>query len=834
MSYFNHVLISEGGTEWLSEAQLAVNSWNLIEIAFGNPLEIRVNSISEARQSTGQLILKATELSRNIELGSLEYRGLMKMPIVIQGISFKPSMQFPPYIDKHALQPIRSLEELSLWKPEFDQHNKIRTKYISKPREGKEVLACHDMCHNYKEDNKTHKKAFCYRYLHFDRTHYFCYFSHSRVTIPPPGWSEVCHMHSCKSLGTFITEWEEGVLENDRLLERPEFYADKLIDLMLYYGFEGWLLNFEADVKNPQLLMQWVSYLTARAKERAGPNATIVWYDSVTHSGNVRWQSCLNHENSEFFMRSDLFFTDYHWREGMPLQSASLAGDRNWDVLTGVDVYGRGTFGGGQYNTRAAIEAMAPTSVAIFAPGWTYENKSNYNRDQFWEAEKLMWSSTLVPLIDTYGVILPDRPKSAPEQALQNWTVEIFNGNWVIPQDKAEAIQLTTKDPGPEGFSLVTGHMFTRRSTKVDISKLQNIDKIIGETCLKGTWPKFEDDYILTLEILDGTGQVLRSATTGQRKATESWETVRLEIPASGGKFVRWCEAGKDTEFWAGFYGVRFGSTNVFAQFNSKTLHQQLPLSKVSRPIQTWFNEGQGSKLMSQGVCIYSNGYNSLRDADVLPNFELLLDGGLNNVEVFHGCSSLRLKDYTGLLFATDFEVSEKYLKFIYKGTGTLDIVLISQSGEPIFPKDVNASIENSWTVIIWTFADSFLLDSILVEAVGTVFLGGLHFIPVSKPNVAIENLSISLSWSKLSLTTDDNLTCVDLTWNTLGSLEEIRHFDIYLDSSWVGRAYGNRWHHKGLKVREQLSFQVVAESWWGSRLTGEAMQGHSSGIGIR
>lgn len=42
----------------------------------------------------------------------------------------------------------------------------------------------------------------------------------------------------------------------------------------------------------------------------------------------------------------------------------------------GVDVFGRGTFGGGGWNTNVGVAHAqeAGLSVALFAPGWYYEH----------------------------------------------------------------------------------------------------------------------------------------------------------------------------------------------------------------------------------------------------------------------------------------------------------------------------------------------------------------------------------------------------------------------------------------------------------------------------
>ena len=41
-----------------------------------------------------------------------------------------------------------------------------------------------------------------------------------------------------------------------------------------------------------------------------------------------------------------------------PSLSAAVAGDRKYDVYMGIDVFGRGTFGGGQWNVRALTASI--------------------------------------------------------------------------------------------------------------------------------------------------------------------------------------------------------------------------------------------------------------------------------------------------------------------------------------------------------------------------------------------------------------------------------------------------------------------------------------------
>lgn len=58
---------------------------------------------------------------------------------------------------------------------------------------------------------------------------------------------------------------------------------------------------------------------------------------------------------SMFFDACDGIFLNYAWKEKGLAQSVTEAGVRALDVYVGVDVYGRGCFGGGGFNTSEVI-----------------------------------------------------------------------------------------------------------------------------------------------------------------------------------------------------------------------------------------------------------------------------------------------------------------------------------------------------------------------------------------------------------------------------------------------------------------------------------------------
>jgi len=70
-------------------------------------------------------------------------------------------------------------------------------------------------------------------------------------------------------------------------------------------------------------------------------------YDSVTADGRLDWQNGLTAANAIYFGQCDGIFTNYTWKPHQPMESAERAGLRRHDIYTGIDVFGRGSYGGG-------------------------------------------------------------------------------------------------------------------------------------------------------------------------------------------------------------------------------------------------------------------------------------------------------------------------------------------------------------------------------------------------------------------------------------------------------------------------------------------------------
>uniref|UniRef100_A0A2P2PM11 mannosyl-glycoprotein endo-beta-N-acetylglucosaminidase n=1 Tax=Rhizophora mucronata TaxID=61149 RepID=A0A2P2PM11_RHIMU len=277
------------------------------------------------------------------------------------------------------------------------------------------ILVCHDMKGGYTDDDKWVQggdKESAYAIWHWYLIDVFVYFSHNLVTLPPPCWTNTAHRHGVKVLGTFITEFTEGRAICSKLLstkESAQMYAERLAELAVALGFDGWLINMEVtlDLRQISNLKAFLSHLT-QTMHSSVPGSLVIWYDGVTITGSLNYQNQLNEKNKAFFDICDGIFVNYSWEEDYPKKSAAVAGDRQFDVYVGIDAFGRGTYGGGQWNTKVALDVLKRDNVsaAIFAPGWIYETDQP---PDFQTAQNRWWS-----LVEKSWGILKRYPKMLP------------------------------------------------------------------------------------------------------------------------------------------------------------------------------------------------------------------------------------------------------------------------------------------------------------------------------------------------------------------------------------------------------------------------------------
>jgi len=285
--------------------------------------------------------------------------------------------------------------------------------------------------------NNGHTNRDAYRFYHWSFVDIFVYFSHHFITIPPIGWIVATHRNGVRCFGTILIEhWAQYVedpagscfscsgrqLITDLLLDHNQVdqITTSLANLAAYYRFDGWLVNIEAPMPVPKLFLMedFLRLLTAKMKyalKLLNDDIAVIWYDSVTtDNGKLDWQNELNAKNVRFFKACDGIFLNYCWNVGHLQKSRQMLNEdreiasKQHRIFVGVDIFGRGCMGGGGFSSDVALAEIhkANLSVALFAPGWTYEVLGT---EKFEQNERQFWSKLAAYLPERYPRSLPLR-----------------------------------------------------------------------------------------------------------------------------------------------------------------------------------------------------------------------------------------------------------------------------------------------------------------------------------------------------------------------------------------------------------------------------------------
>jgi len=347
--------------------------------------------------------------------------------------------------ERKATVPLPSLAALTAWKPSDAPWNAARQALRarptaahpladlwvpSSPRQNAKgsVIAMHDMAGGYNADQDKYPAGTSnnrlYRFTYWQYIDTFIYFSHARVSYPPPGWTDSAHRNGVKSLGTFNIEGftEESDQELRELLDvgsRRRAYAKKLAKVARAYGFDGYLVNIETPIpgngkdrsRRVESLVKFVRELR-REMRKVTLSATVVWYDSITRSGDLSYQNELNRENEPFFAAADAITANYDWsppyKDGSPAHSAKVAGKRARDVYSSVDAFCRESvrkYCAFQSYLGAKPAFRSGTSFGVFGPGWTYEGDgSKPDHSDFDARDRRFWTGKQGEAVPSGGV----------------------------------------------------------------------------------------------------------------------------------------------------------------------------------------------------------------------------------------------------------------------------------------------------------------------------------------------------------------------------------------------------------------------------------------------
>lgn len=114
------------------------------------------------------------------------------------------------------------------------------------------------------------------------------------MSIPIPAYINAAHKNGAKALGEYfvprIPQYTEEWLYKDENGNFP--YAQKMIDIMNYYGFDGYFINQEESID-----ASYVPLFREMLKWMRDQGCYIQWYDSITDSGYISYQNNFNSTN---------------------------------------------------------------------------------------------------------------------------------------------------------------------------------------------------------------------------------------------------------------------------------------------------------------------------------------------------------------------------------------------------------------------------------------------------------------------------------------------------------------------------------------------------------
>ena len=170
----------------------------------------------------------------------------------------------------------------------------------------------------------------------------FVYWSGSKrgqVVVPTGEFTDAAHTNGVPVMGTIFFDWggNSSVVEN--FVRNYRSVADKLIEVMEYYGFDGYFFNEETavDYTTAGNLRSMIAYMRQKR-----PNMLIGWYDSITDSGNLSYQDAINGYNSGWVSAGvNEFFMNYNWTTqdvNTTVSTMQNLGKSQYEAFAGLDV----------------------------------------------------------------------------------------------------------------------------------------------------------------------------------------------------------------------------------------------------------------------------------------------------------------------------------------------------------------------------------------------------------------------------------------------------------------------------------------------------------------
>ena len=223
----------------------------------------------------------------------------------------------------------------------------------------------------------------------------FVYWSGSEeglICLPTGEFTDAAHTNGVPVVATLGFPWGTGsgyaeeVSDFCQKAEDGSFpVADKLLELMDYYGFDGYFFNQESygcSAEVASRLDEMIRYMRAKC-----PDILISWYDSMVPSGGVSYQNAVNSVNQRWMERSadgsvgvNEFFMNYNWYDGQISTTINTMNSINrspFDAFAGLDVQQNGMNTPFRDESLVDQDGKLKVSIALYCPNSTLGNSTD-------------------------------------------------------------------------------------------------------------------------------------------------------------------------------------------------------------------------------------------------------------------------------------------------------------------------------------------------------------------------------------------------------------------------------------------------------------------------
>lgn len=220
--------------------------------------------------------------------------------------------------------------------------------------------------------------------------------------IPSPDVIDAAHKNGVPIVATVGFPWGSGpgyVQEVRNFCQRDENgnfpVADKMLEMMEFYGFDGWFVNQESYGCNAQDAQNLVDMMLYMREKK--PDIYLSWYDCMDERGNVTYYDSLTDNNDMYFDYKgekvmDDFFLNYNWSKAktdVTVSTAQKLGRNPFDVFSGLNVQEQ------SYNKNFDVGALLDedgklrTSLAMYCPNSTLSMAKDV--EDFYKHDQIFW-----------------------------------------------------------------------------------------------------------------------------------------------------------------------------------------------------------------------------------------------------------------------------------------------------------------------------------------------------------------------------------------------------------------------------------------------------------